>query len=314
MVVPDNLKTGVEKPGWYNPVINRTYHEMAEHYGTAIVPARVAHPKDKASVEGNVGHISTWITAALRKQTYFSFPELNLDIVKKLNDYNERPFQKRPGSRQSVFCEEERDLLLPLPQTHYEIASWKKATVAFNYHLNCADGHYYSVPYEYIKYQVDVRLTGRMVEVFYNGVRICSHPRLTGSSGQYRTVDEHMPPKHRKAGEWNAERFVSWAESMGPNTAEVIRSLLSRYKVEQQGYRSCMGILKMADRYSVERLETACTKALGYTPHPTYKNISAILQSGQDRVKAPKVPEKHADKEHSFIRGAKYYGGGDDVE
>jgi transposase len=129
MVVPDNLKTGVEKPGWYSPVINKTYHEMAEHYGTAIVPARVAHPKDKSSVEGNVGHISTWITAALRKQTYFSITELNGDIVQKLGDYNERPFQKRPGSRKSVFIEEEKDLLLPLPQTVYEIASWKQATV-----------------------------------------------------------------------------------------------------------------------------------------------------------------------------------------
>jgi transposase len=198
MVIPDNLKTGVDKPSWYSPTINRTYHEMAEHYGIAIVPARVRHPKDKASVEGNIGHVSTWITAALRNQTYFSVAELNADIAKKLIDYNERPFQKRPGSRKSVFLEEERDLLLPLPQIPYEIASWKKATVTFNYHIKCADGHYYSVPYEYIKHQVDVRLTGRMVEIFYNGVRICSHPRLMGNLGQYRTVDEHMPPKHRK--------------------------------------------------------------------------------------------------------------------
>jgi transposase len=133
MTVPDNLKTGVDKPSWYNPIINKTYHEMAEHYGTAIVPARVRHPKDKSSVEGNVGHISTWITAALRKQTYFSITELNGDIVKKLKDYNERPFQKRLGSRESVFFEEERDWLMPLPRTPYEIASWKKATVGFNY-------------------------------------------------------------------------------------------------------------------------------------------------------------------------------------
>jgi hypothetical protein len=205
-------------------------------------------------------------------------------------------------------------LLLPLPQTPYEIASWKKATVAFNYHVKSADCHYYSVPYEYIKHQVDIRLTGRMVEIFYNGVRICSHPRLTGSTGQYRTVDEHMPPKHRKAGDWNAERFISWAENIGTNTAEVIRSVLARYQVEQQGYRSCMGILKMADKYSVERLEAACAKALRYTPHPTYKNISAILQSGQDKIRTTEIPEKRTDTTHSFIRGAKYYGGADDAE
>jgi transposase len=187
MVIPDNLKTGVEKVEWYTPVINKTYHEMAEHYGTAIVPARVRKPRDKASVESTVGDISTWIIAALRNQTYFSVGELNGDIAKKLNDYNERPFQKRPGSRKNVFMEEERDLMLPLPVVPYEIATWKKAMVAFNYHI-CVDSQYYSVPHEYIRHQVDVRTTSRMVEVFYNGLRIASHPRLTGYHGQYRTV------------------------------------------------------------------------------------------------------------------------------
>ena len=289
---------------------------MAEYYGTAIVPARVRHPKDKPSAEGTVGHISTWITAALRNGTYFSVLELNKDIIKKLNDFNERPFQKRIGSRKSVFLEEERDMLFPMPTTPYEIATWKKATVAFNYHIS-VDGAYYSVPYEYIKYQVDVRITNRMVEVFYNSVRICSHHKLSGHSGQYQTVDEHMPPKHRKAGDWSAERFISWAGSMGTNTAEVIRSLLSRYKVEQQAFRSCMGILKMADKYSVERLELACARALSYTPQPTYKNISAILQSGQDKPKAPennRSSKTPVDETHSFIRGAKYYGGESDAE
>jgi transposase len=316
MVVPDNLKTGVDKPSWYTPQINRTYHEMAEHYGTAIVPARVMHPKDKPSVEGTVGHISTWIIAALRKGTYFSASELNNEIAAKLFEFNGRPFQKRPGNRRSAFLEEERDMLLPLPTTPYEIASWKKATVAYNYHIS-VDGCYYSVPYEYIKHLVDVRITSRMVEVFYNSVRICSHPKLHDKSGQYRTIDDHMPPKHRASGDWNAGRFISWAESMGPNTAEAIRSLLSRYKVEQQGYRSCMGILKMADKYSVERLESACARALSYTPQPSYKNISAILQSGQDKTKTHEdrhMSSSGADDTHSFIRGAKYYGGGGDGE
>jgi transposase len=240
MVVPDNLKTGVDKIEWYTPVINKTYHEMGEHYGTAIVPARVKKPKDKPSVESAVGDISTWITAALRNQTYFSVSELNGDITKKLADFNERPFQKRPGSRKSVFVEEERDLLLPIPGIPYEIATWKKATVAFNYHI-CVESQYYSVPHEYIKNQVDVRVTSRMVEVFYNGLRIASHPRLTGYHGQYRTVDEHMPQKHRKNSEWNAERFISWAQTMGANITEVIRSVLAGCKVEQQGFPSADG-------------------------------------------------------------------------
>ena len=314
MIVSDNLKTGVDKVEWYTPVINKTYHEMAEHYGTAIVPARVRKPRDKASVESTVGDISTWITAALRDQTYFSMNELNGDITKKLGDYNERPFQKRPGSRKSVFVEEERELLLPLPVVSYEIATWKKVTVAFNYHI-CADSQYYSVPYEYIRHQVDVRITSRMVEIFYNGLRISSHARLTGHNGQYRTVDEHMPPKHRKVGEWNAARFISWAQTMGPNIAEVIRSVLTGCKVEQQGYRTCMGILKMSDKYGVERLEAACARALSYTPQPTYRNLSAILKSGQDRVSYPnKVKDNTVSERHSFIRGAKYYGGDEHAE
>jgi transposase len=315
MVVPDNLKTGVDKVEWYTPVINRTYHEMAEHYGTAIVPARVRKPRDKASVESSVGDISTWITAALRNQTYFSIAELNGDITKKLSDYNERPFQKRPGSRKSVFFEEEWALLLPLPTVIYEIATWKKAMVAFNYHI-CVENQYYSVPHEYIRQQVDIRVTSRMVEAFYNGLRICSHSRLTGYHGQYRTVEEHMPPKHRKSSEWNGERFISWAQSMGANVAEVIRAVLSGCKVEQQGYRTCMGLLKMSDKYGVERLEAACAKALSYTPNPTYRNVSAILKSGQDKIgpSFKTVKDKVKSEQHSFLRGAKYYGGDDHVE
>ena len=204
-------------------------------------------------------------------------------------------------------------MLLPLPTERYKIAAWKKATVAFDYHIS-VDSQYYSVPYEYIKYQVDVRITTRMIEVFHNSVRICSHAKLSGYSGQYRTVDEHMPPKHRKAGEWNSARFISWAESIGPNTAVVIRSFLSRHKVEQQGYRSCMGILKMADKYSALRLEVACARALSYTPNPTYRNVSAILQSGQDKVAAPKASTAKVSEEHSFIRGAKYYEETEDAE
>jgi transposase len=313
MVVPDNLKTGVEKADRYTPAINRTYHEMAEYYGTAIVPTRIRHPKDKPSVEGSVGHISTWITAALRNETFFAIEELNKSVFKKVSAFNERPFQKRPGNRKSVFQEEERELLFPLPKTPYEIAQWKKATVAFNYHVS-VDSQYYSVPYEYIKQQVDVRITSRMVEIFSGGVRICSHPKIHGHAGQYRTIDVHMPPNHRAAGEWNSRRFIAWAESIGPNTATAIRSLLSRYKVEQQGYRSCMGLLKMSDKYSTERLESACGKALGYTPCPTYKNISAILKSGQDKANTRTDKRKAPDSEHSFIRGAEYYGGNGDAD
>lgn len=307
VIVPDNLKTGVEKSDWYSPVINKSYHEMAEHYGSAIIPARVRRPKDKASVEGTVGVISTWIIAALRNGKYFSLHDLNEAVSKKLKTFNEKEFQKKPGSRYSTFVDEEKELLIPLPVNQYELAIWKKLIPGFNYHISF-DKNFYSVPYEYIKHEMDVRITYRVVEIFYNNHRICSHPRIYGKPGQYHTIPEHMPAKHKSYIEWNAERFVSWANSIGQYTGAVVRVILNCHKIEQQGYRSCMGVLKLCDKYGINRLETACEKALSYTPNPTYKNIDSILKSGQDKL--PPSPENtnHGDERYSFTRGADYYG------
>ena len=309
IIVPDNLKTGVEKANWYSPIINKTYHEMAEHYGTAIVPARVRKPKDKPSVEGTVGVISTWIIAALRNNKYFNLSELNCDIFAKLKSYNEKPFQKKDGSRLSVFEAEEKEMLLPLPTTEYELAIWKTATVQFNYHIT-TDKMWYSVPYEYIKHIVDIRVTKCVVEVYYNNLRICSHPRLRGKEGQYHTIPEHMPEKHKMYADWNAERFVSWAASIGEHTKAVITAILQYHKIEQQSYRACMGILKLGDKYGVNRLESACTKALSFTPNPSYRNVDSILKSGQDKLAAPKEDTPTGINENfGFTRGADYYGG-----
>jgi transposase len=307
ILVPDNLKTGVSKPSWYNPVINKTYHEMAEHYDVAVIPARVGRPKDKPNAESTVGAISTWILASLRRSTFFSIHELNEAIWERLDEFNRKPFQKKPGSRLDAFLEE-RPFLKPLPELPYELATWKVATVQFNYHINL-DKMFYSVPYEYIRQQVDVRVTKNVIEVFFHNNRICSHPRLKGAPGQYSTVIEHMPDEHRQYTQWNAERFTEWAAKVGKSTQTVIVSALRSHKVEQQGYRACMAILKLADRYSLQRLESACAKALSYTPSPGYRNISAILKSGQDRLSEVSVPKK--DKrtdEHGFTRGAEYYG------
>jgi transposase len=210
ILVPDNLKTGITKHTRNETVVNKTYQEMAEHYGTAVLPARVRSPKDKATVEGNVGIISTWITAALRNQQFLSLWELNAAVRSKLSDFNSKPFQKKEGSRVTMF-EEERQFLLPLPEHHYELAIWKIATVQFNYHLTVEGGNY-SVPYEYIKQKVNVRLTKRLVEVFFSGNRIASHPRLIGKTGQYSTYEEHMPHEHREYVAWNGDRFLKWAE------------------------------------------------------------------------------------------------------
>jgi transposase len=308
ILVPDNLKTGVQKIEWYTPVINKSYHEMAEHYNTAVIPARVRKPKDKPNAEGTVGNISTWIVAALRNHKFFSLQELNQAIREKLQAFNTKPFQKKEGSRHSVFLGEEKPMLMPLPATAYELAVWKTATVQFNYHI-FVDKMHYSVPYEYIKHKVDVRVTRNVIEIFYNNHRVCSHPRLYGRLGQYSTVEAHMPENHQNYVQWNAERYIAWAQKIGPNTTVTVKAILSSHKVEQQGYKSCMALLKLADKYSVSRLEGACKKALSYTPHPSFKSVKTILSTGQDKVtgeQSAKTNETSAN--FGFTRGADYYG------
>jgi len=304
ILVPDNLKTGVEKVTKGETVINKTYQEMAEHYGTAVIPCRVRAPKDKATVEGSVGIISTWILAALRNQQFLSLREMNSAIREKLTAFLEKPFQKKDGSRATLFAEE-KPFLLPLPANQFELAAWKIATVQYNYHIS-VESQNYSVPFEYIKQKVDVRVTKNVIEVFFEGNRICSHPRLYGRNNQYSTVEAHMPPDHQKYVTWNGDRFKNWAAKIGENTASVVRSFLESHKVEQQGYKACMALLKLADRYSVERLETACTKALSYTGRPSFKSIQAILKSGQDKIQE-EPPAYSSSSKYGLTRGADYY-------
>jgi|LSQX01.3.fsa_nt_gb transposase len=307
ILVPDNCKTAVSHGGgWYSQQLNAVYHEMAEHYGTAIIPARVRKPKDKPNVEGSVGNISTWIAAALRNEQFFSLPELNQEIRNKLTAFNSRPFQKKEGSRISLFRDEELPLLAPLPVTHYELAEWKQATVQFNYHISI-EGMLYSIPYEYIKRKVDVRITEKTIEVFYNHGRIASHRRLYGRKGQYSTIVEHMPQDHQKYLEWNGDRFRKWANKIGSNTHQVVNNILASGRVEQQAYKGCMGLLKLVDRYSAERLENACKKALSYTSSPSYKSIKNILIADQDKLQESNPAPTH--NTYGITRGASYYGG-----
>lgn len=306
ILTPDNLKAGVLKNSRTETVLNKSYQEMAEHYGTAILPDRPRSPKDKASVEGSVGVVSTWILAALRNWQFLSLPELNQAIHKKLEALNHKPFQKREGSRASCF-EDEKLFLLPLPAQPFELAVWKVATVQYNYHVS-VERMNYSVPYEYIKQKVDVRLTRTTVEIFFAGTRIASHLRLHGRPSQYSTAEEHMPPDHQAYLQWNGERFLRWAEQMGQHTTAVVRLFLSANKVEQQGYKSCMALLKLADRYSPQRLENACWKAFSYTSSPSLKSIQSILKSGQDQLLSEDVQAKpETPKAHKFTRGAGYY-------
>jgi transposase len=306
ILVPDNLKTGITKHTRHETVVNKAYQEMAEHYMTAVVPARVRSPKDKATVEGNVGVVSTWITAALRNQQFLSIWELNTAISAKLAEFNAKPFQKKDGSRSTVF-QEERPFLLALPEHPYELAVWKIATVQFNYHITVESGNY-SVPYEYIKQKVNVRLTKRLVEVFFGENRIASHPRLYGRIGQYSTCEEHMPKAHREYASWNAERFLNWAAKIGEHAKAVVQRFLSRGQVEQQGYKTCIALLKLTDAYSAARLEQACARALSFTERPSLKSIQIILKSGQDNLpqdkQVPSLPETSPSR---FTRGKEYF-------
>ena len=306
ILTPDNLKTGIIKNTRTETVINQSYQEMAEYYGTAIIPARPRTPKDKAFVEGSVGVVSTWIIAALRNRQFLSLHELNQAISEKLHEFNHKAFQKKDGSRAAAF-EEERLFLLPLPTAPFELAIWKVATVQYNYHVSVEHMNY-SCPYEYIKQQVNVRLTRSTVEIFFEGNRIASHPRLHGRPNQYSTMDVHMPPNHQEFLQWNGERFIRWAEQIGENTVTVIRLFLTAHAMEQQSYKSCMALLKLADKYSALRLEAACRKALSFTPTPSLKSIQSILKSGQDKL-LEKEPEAAPSKasQYSFTRGAEYY-------
>ena len=308
ILTPDNLKTGIQKADWYSPVINKTYYEMAEYYGTAVIPTGVRKPREKAMVERTVGILSTWIVAALRNRQFFSLFNLNLAMRQKLDEFNKKPFQKRNGCRESAFAEE-LPFLIPLPDKPFELSTWKIATVQLNYHI-ATDKMYYSVPYEYIKYKVDVRMTASMVEVFYQNTRIASHKRLYGHSGQYSTVIEHMPEKHRQYTQWNAQRFIKWACDIGHFTEHAVKAIISSRKVEEQSYKSCIALLKLADTYSVARLEAACERALSYTATPSFRSIRTILKTGSDRLK-----EKSTENQGkgaaiaAFTRGAAYYGG-----
>ena len=304
ILVPDNLKTGVIKNTRAELVLNKSYQEMAEHHGTAIIPARVRKPKDKAVVEGVVGNITTFILAAIRNQRFFSLRELAGAIGERLGEYNNKAFQKKGGSRATMFAEEKLSLL-PLPARIFELSSWKIATVQYNYHIE-VDGQFYSVPYEYIKRKVDARITKNVIEAFFEGERICSHQRLYGRQGQYSTQEGHMPANHQQHSQWNSDRFRKWAAKIGQNTAAVVEGILTGYKVEQQGYRACMALLKMSDEYGAQRLEAACAKGLGYTPRPAYKTIKTILKTGQDKVAGENTPNP-APSEFGFTRGAAYY-------
>jgi transposase len=303
IVVPDNLKSGVSKACRYEPDLNPAYHEMARHYGTAVIPARAAKPKDKAKVEAGVLVVERWILAALRNRTFFSFGELNEAIGELLERLNTRPFKKLEGSRRSWFEKIERPVLKPLPETPYVLAEWKKARVNIDYHVEL-EGHYYSVPYLLIHEAVEIRYTRATVEIFFKGRRIASHLR-DDHKGRHTTQKEHMPRNHREYLEWTPSRILAWAGTIGEATEKLAETIISRREHPEQGYRSCLGILRLGKLYGQARLEAASRRALAIGAF-RYKSVRSILENGLDREALPETLPLQAIC-HANIRGPDYY-------
>ncbi len=304
LVIPDNLRSGVSKAHRYEPDINPTYQDLASHYGVAIMPARVRKPRDKAKAEVGVLLVERWILACLRNRMFFSLGELNHAIGELLERLNDRPFKKLPGSRRQLFISLDQPALGPLPDLPYLYAEWKKVRVHIDYHVELV-GHYYSVPYQLIKRQLDVRYTANTVECFSKGKRVASHLR-SHIKGHHTTLPEHMPEAHRQYGNWSPQRLIRWAEKSGPATGKLIADILNSRRHPQQGFRSCLGILRLGKSYGEDRLEGACRRALMLNAH-SVKSVESILKHGLDDKPLPEQQELPLPTDHDNIRGSSYY-------
>lgn len=307
-VIPDNLKSGVKRSDFYEPALNRTYQEMAAYYGTVILPARVRKPKDKASAENAVLISSRKIIAKLRNLQILSFPDLQQHVRTALEHVNSAPLTGKSESRWTSFLAEEKDFLLPLSESPYELAQWGKAKVQMNCHI-AYQRKFYSVPFEYLGEEVDVRATQATVEIFYQHQRIASHKRLWGKS-DYATVAEHMPPDKLFFVEWDRDRFLRWAEKTGNATRQVVEAILDRAVIEQQAYRSCFGVLSLREKFGPLRLERACGIIVSRTSSPSYQQLKNILEKNMDISQTPREGVKKTPG-RGFRRGAEYFGGGD---
>ena len=304
VIVPDNLKTGITKNNKDEIVINKTYSDMAEHYSTVIIPTRVRRPKDKASVEGSVKQFTTGIIARMRNHQFFSMEEYNQQLLKVLEELNKKPFQKKDGSRYRLFQEIEKTCLIPLPDKPYVLCEWKKAKVATNSHISLAKC-YYSVPYEHIGEEVDLKIYENELEIYLNQVKLSSFPLEKNKIGVYSTIPEHMPINSNAYGEWNSTRYLNWAKQKGPSVYQVVQAHFDGVKIEQQKYRTVHNILSLASNYDNLRLESACQYALKHFTCPNYKNLKAILVNKQDLTGKQEKPKET--KQLKFLRGSEYY-------
>jgi transposase len=312
LIIPDNASALVRHPCYYEPELNPTYRDFAAHYNTAILPTRVAAPRDKAKVETAVQIVEREILAPLRHERFTSLAELNHALALARESVNNRPFQKLAGSRRSVFEATERAALRPLPPTRYELAEWRRAKVNIDYHIS-VERHLYSVPYPLVGATVDVRLTATAVEILHDGKRVAAHAR-SSVHGRATTDPTHRPKAHQRHLDWTPSRLIRWGETIGTATGQVVTKLLERYPHPEQGYRACLGLFSLARRYTDARLEAASARALA-TGAVSYRSIKSMLTTGVDQLPLPtaldpeasETPPARLPATHEHIRGPEYY-------
>jgi transposase len=303
-IVCDNLKAGVTAACRYEPGISRSYQDMASHYGTAVLPARVRRPRDKAKVEVAVQVVQRWVLARLRNQRFFSLAELNSAIRTLITDLNNRPMRHLGASRRMLFETLERPALLALPSEPYAYAEWRRCRAGLDYHVE-VHGHFYSVPYRLMRETIEARITDQTIELFHQGTRVASHVR---SPRQHRhtTIAAHMPSAHRRYAEWTPTRLVREATAIGPATLTLVECIMASKPHPEQGFRACLGILRLVRLYGPERLDAACQRGLDIGAR-TYGSVQSILRNGLDRAFRPEPVAEEPPVTHANIRGSRYY-------
>lgn len=305
LIVPDNPRALIGEANRYDPLPQRAAAEFAAHYGTVILPARPYRPQDKAKVEVGVQIVQRWILARLRHRRFFALAELNAAIAELLEELNRRPFRKLPGCRRAAFETLDRPALRPLPVSPFQLAQWKKAKANIDYHVE-VDGHYYSVPNALVRQEIEIRVTTGSVECFVKGKRVAVHPR-SHRRGCHTTLPEHMPAAHRAHAEWSPGRLLNWAMTIGPRTGDVVRYQLESRPHPEQGYRACLGVMRLARHYGKDRLEAACTRAVALGAL-RYQSVASILKAGLDRQPLPdQRPSELPLPAHGNVRGSSYY-------
>jgi transposase len=306
IIIPDNEKSAVKDACYYDPELNPQYAELAAHYNCAIIPARPRHPQDKAKVETAVQITERWILAKLRDIKFYSLSSLNDAIKKLLQELNQKPFQKLPGSRQQLFNDHEKSQLMPLPSLPYEYSVIKRKKVRLDYHLEL-DGHYYSVPYQMANKTVEYHLSNNLIRIFYDGILIASHPR-SNNKGHSSTQVEHMPSSHRAQVQWTPNRFLCWGQAIGEYATKVAKYHIDTQHNPECCYRINLGLMNLVKRYSATRFELACRYAVSINGM-SFKSIKSILANRLENTiyASNDGPYEENKMIHHNIRGSKYY-------